>query len=80
MLTSSYRFHLIPSFIYPVKLLNEHEKNDILEIYKTNNAYIHTIYVDNWMSHELDAKIDDIICIKLPSNFVYRKIIARKIN
>jgi hypothetical protein len=80
MLTSSYRFHLIPSFIHPVKLLNEREKNDILEIYKTNNAHIHTIYVDNWISHELDAKVDDIICIKLPANFVYRKVIARKIN
>jgi len=78
MLTSAYRFHSIHPLLYPVKILKNNERIEILEYYAKAKSDIHTIYSNDWICVELDAKVDDIICIKSPSGSIYRKVIEKK--
>ena len=79
MLISPYRFHIVYPNKHPVRLLTPYEKTNILELFASSNSIFHTVYVSDWLCAELGAKIDDIICIKYPSNYVYRKVIDRKL-
>jgi len=62
----------------PARLLTESEKKCILENFAEHNAPIHTIYVDDFLSIALDAKIGDLICMKDSVSEVYRQVISRK--
>lgn len=79
MLISPYRFHIVHPMVHPMKLLTSSEKNDVLELFTSSNSTLHTVNVNDWICSELGAKIDDIICFKYPSNYVYRKVIDRKL-
>jgi DNA-directed RNA polymerase subunit H (RpoH/RPB5) len=79
MLISPYRFHIVHPIIHPVRLLTLSEKNEILELFTSSNSALHTVNVNDWLCSELGAEVDDIICIKFPSNYVYRKVINRKL-
>jgi hypothetical protein len=41
-------------------------------------ANIYTIYIDDLICIELDAKIDDIICLQNCNNEIYRRVIIRR--
>jgi len=78
MLINPYRFHKINSTIKPVKLLNDYEKIKIIEMFRIANAQIYTIYIDDLICIELNAKIDDIICLQNCNNEIYRRVIIRR--
>ena len=61
-------FHNVHSNIRPVKLLNNIEKQQILEI----NKNLHHIHTNSIIVTELNAKIGDVICIRNLHNDVYR--------
>ena len=65
-------FHNVHPNIRPVKLLNDLEKKQILEI----NKNLHHIHTNNIIVTELNAKIGDVICIKNLQNNVYRIVVA----
>jgi len=79
MFNSSFRFHNFHPMMRPSRLLTDKEKKEILESYKTSNLSMHTIYVDDWLSVQLDATIDDIICMKDAHSDLYRLVINRKL-
>jgi len=64
-------FHNIHPNIRPVKLLNEIEKQKVLEI----NNNLHQIKTHNIIVTELNAKIGDVICIRILHNDVYRIVV-----
>ena len=64
-------FHNIHPNIRPVRLLNDLEKQQVLEM----NKNLHHLHFSNIIVTELNAKIGDIICIKNLQNDVYRIVI-----
>lgn len=74
MLISPYRFHIVHNNIRPVRLLMDDEKEQIIEQFKSTNSSMHTMHVNSLIAIELDAKVDDIICINNNSNYLYRRV------
>jgi len=79
MLYSPYRFQKIHPNLHPSRLLTDSEKQNILEIFNSSNANMHTISIDDWISIHFDAKIGDIICMKNNTTELYRLVIDRKL-
>ena len=76
MLISPYRFHIVHNNIRPVRLLMDDEKDQIIEQFKSTNSFMHSIHHTSFIAIELNAKVDDIICIKNNNTFLYRKVVV----
>ena len=74
-----FRFNNYHPNLRPSRLLTDTEKENMVNLFKLSNLSMHTIYVDDWLSIQLDAKIDDIICMKDKSCDLYRRVIDRKL-
>ena len=74
-------FQVLDVFYRPSKLLNDGEKEEILNIYATvYKTSMPNISVDDWISITLGAKENDIICMRNHKTEVYRLVVASKIE
>jgi len=64
-------FHNVHPNIRPVRLLNDIEKQQVLE----KNQNLHHIHTYNIIVTELNAKIGDIVCIRNLHSDVYRIVV-----
>jgi len=80
MFNSTNKFHNLYPSEKSVKILSLDEKKYILDFFNDLNINIHTVYDDDILCKELDAKIDDIICIRYTTTDIYRRVISKKID
>ena len=78
MLYSPHNFHTIDLFKRPARLLTDNEKKDLLSYAYSSLKNMHTISIDDWVSIQLGAKEDDIICIRHHHNDIYRLVVSRQ--
>ena len=64
-------FHNVNPIIRPVRLLNDVEKQQVLQI----NKNLHHIHTHNIIVTVLNAKIGDVICIRNLHDDVYRIVV-----
>jgi len=78
MLHSPHNFHILDPFKRAARLLTDIEKKDLISYAYFALKNMHTISVDDWLSIQLGAREDDIICIKHHHTDVYRLVVGRK--
>ena len=80
MFTSPYKFHSFHPMMKPSKILTDYEKETIIHLYNQLKTPFHTIFVDEWLCLQLDARVGDIICMRDNTSDLYREVIARKLR
>jgi hypothetical protein len=68
-------FHLVDPSLSSIRLLYDFEKSSLIEQFTSSSRPLYTISVNDWRCMTLDAKVDDIICIKNHISNIYRKVI-----
>lgn len=70
-------FQVLDVFYRPSKLLNDHEKKEILNIYATvYKTNMMNVSINDWISVALGAKENDIICMRNHNENIYRLVVA----
>jgi len=75
MLQETNKLHELDIFTKPARLLNENDKLYRLSMFK--NIPMRQISIDNWVSIELGAKENDIICFRDLHTDIYRLVVGR---
>jgi DNA-directed RNA polymerase subunit H (RpoH/RPB5) len=70
-------FYSVNPCIKSFRLLYDFEKDRIIQEFTTSNIHLYTIDINNWICKELNAKIDDIICIRNNTIDIYRKVTSQ---
>ena len=75
MLQETDKLHQLDIFTKPARLLNENDRLYRLSMFK--NVPMRTISIDHWVSIELGAKENDIICFRDSHTDIYRLVVSR---
>ena len=75
MFTSTNKFHNLYPSERSIKILSLDEKQYIIKFFNDININIHTISEDDLLCKQIDAKIDDIICIRNTTTDIYRRVV-----
>jgi len=70
-------FYSVNPCVKSFRLLYNFEKDRIIQEFTISNIPLYTIDSNNWICKELDAKINDIICIRNNTIDIYRKVISQ---
>ena len=72
---SSHVFHVVDPKLNSYRLLYDFEHERLLKHIAETNGKLYSIYKENWVCSSLNAKVNDIICIKSRFTYIYRRVI-----
>jgi len=75
MFNTKYRFNQVDPSLDSSRVVFEFEKETLIDDFKKSNMKMYTISKDNIICKDLNAKVDDIICIKNHLVKKYRRVI-----
>lgn len=76
MSINKHAFHMIDPCLKSFRLLYDFEHERLLFNLSNSNTKLYSIPIDNWICVTLNAKVNDIICIKDHIANIYRRVIA----
>jgi hypothetical protein len=75
MYTNKHEFHTVDPSLESFRVLYDYEKESIIEKLNESNIKLYSIPINDWRCVTMNAKVNDIICIKNHITKIYRKVI-----
>jgi hypothetical protein len=75
MNTNKHVFHTVDPSLESYRVLYDFEKNSTIQKLKDNKINLYGIKITDWRCVAMNAKVDDIVCIKNHITNIYRKVV-----